>query len=61
MPACLLTSDLCRWPNFAVDGDASSPVLFPDASFLNTAFLSADKARKKIGSSLQLFYNDYNG
>ncbi|KAJ7343666.1 glycoside hydrolase superfamily [Mycena albidolilacea] len=50
-----------RWPNFAVDGDASSPVLFPDASFLNTAFLNADKARKKIGSNLQLFYNDYNG
>jgi endo-1,4-beta-xylanase len=49
-----------RWPNFAVDGNASSPVLFPDSSFLNTAFLNADKARKKIGSDLQLFYNDYN-
>ncbi|KAJ7940829.1 glycoside hydrolase superfamily [Mycena leptocephala] len=50
-----------RWPNFAIDGNASSPVLFPDSSFLNTAFLNADKARKKIGSNLQLFYNDYNG
>jgi len=49
-----------RWPNFAIDGNASSPVLFPDSSFLNTAFLNADKARKKIGSDLQLFYNDYN-
>ncbi|KAJ7046588.1 glycoside hydrolase superfamily [Mycena alexandri] len=50
-----------RWPNFAIDGNASSPVLFPDSSFINTAFLNADKARKKIGSDLLLFYNDYNG
>ncbi|KAJ7172667.1 glycoside hydrolase superfamily [Mycena filopes] len=50
-----------RWPNFAIDGNASSPVLFPDSSFLNTAFLSADKARKKIASDVSLFYNDYNG
>ncbi|KAJ7685000.1 glycoside hydrolase [Mycena polygramma] len=50
-----------RWPNFAIDGNASSPVLFPDSSFLNTAFLNADKARKKIGSAVKLFYNDYNG
>ncbi|KAJ7694173.1 glycoside hydrolase superfamily [Mycena rosella] len=50
-----------RWPNFAIDGNASSPVLFPDSSFINTAFLSADKARKKINSDVKLFYNDYNG
>ncbi|KAJ6513863.1 glycosyl hydrolase family 10-domain-containing protein [Mycena vitilis] len=50
-----------RWPNFAIDGNASSPVLFPDSSFLNTAFLNADKARKKMGSEVKLFYNDYNG
>ncbi|KAK7015022.1 beta-xylanase [Favolaschia claudopus] len=50
-----------RWPNFAIDGNASSPVLFPDESFLNTAFLNAGRARKIIGSRLQLFYNDYNG
>ncbi|KAJ7219099.1 glycoside hydrolase superfamily [Mycena pura] len=49
------------WPNFAIDGNASSPMLFPDSSFVNTAFLNADKARKKIGSNLKLFYNDYNG
>ncbi|KAJ7752040.1 glycoside hydrolase superfamily [Mycena metata] len=56
---CVLNAS--RWPNFAIDGNASSPVLFPDSSFLNTAFLNADKARKKIGSDLLLFYNDYNG
>ncbi|KAJ7273526.1 glycoside hydrolase superfamily [Mycena haematopus] len=50
-----------RWPNFAIDGNASSPVLFPDSSFLNTAFLNAGKARKSIGSNVNLFYNDYNG
>ncbi|KAJ7738488.1 glycoside hydrolase superfamily [Mycena maculata] len=55
---CVLSAD--RWPNFAIDGNASSPVLFPDSSFINTAFLSADQARKKIGSSMKLFYNDYN-
>jgi len=49
-----------RWPNFAIDGNASSPVLFPDSSFINTALVSADKARKKIGSSVKLFVNDYN-
>ncbi|KAJ7632437.1 glycoside hydrolase superfamily [Roridomyces roridus] len=49
-----------RWPNFAIDGNTSSPVLFEDGSFINTAFLSANAARKKIGSSLKLFYNDYN-
>jgi hypothetical protein len=36
-------------------------VLFPDSSFINTALVSADKARKKIGSSVKLFVNDYNG
>ncbi|KAJ7109189.1 glycoside hydrolase superfamily [Mycena epipterygia] len=50
-----------RWPNFAIDGNASSPVLFTDSSFINTALLNADKARQKIGSSVKLFVNDYNG
>ncbi|KAJ7489894.1 glycoside hydrolase superfamily [Mycena galericulata] len=56
-----LGMNLTEWPNFAIDGNASSPVLFPDSSFINTAFLSADKARKDIGSNIKLFYNDYNG
>ncbi|KAJ7063124.1 glycoside hydrolase superfamily [Mycena amicta] len=55
---CVVTA--ARWPNFALDGNSSSPILFSDSSFVNTAFISADKARKKIGSSLKLFYNDYN-
>ncbi|KAJ6623448.1 glycoside hydrolase superfamily [Mycena sp. CBHHK59/15] len=49
-----------RWPNFAIDGNASSPVLFTDSSFINTALLNADKARKKLGSNMKLFVNDYN-
>ncbi|KAJ7285656.1 glycoside hydrolase superfamily [Mycena rebaudengoi] len=56
---CVVTA--ARWPNFAVDGNASSPVLFPDSSFIATALLNADKARKKIGSKMKLFVNEYNG
>ncbi|KAJ7584760.1 glycoside hydrolase superfamily [Mycena floridula] len=56
---CVITA--AKWPNFAIDGNASSPVLFPDSTFINTALVNADKARKNIGSSMKLFVNEYNG
>ncbi|KAJ7904054.1 glycoside hydrolase superfamily [Mycena leptocephala] len=49
------------WPNYVIDRNGSSPILFPDSSFINTALHSADAARRKIGSSMKLLINDYNG